>query len=419
MVAIQSISVAKSNRIWSICCFCLGLGLLSLWKSNQLLAAQAVVNLHEDAGGVNLRASHLNDKNAPCVVAVTNSVTYHFEILESIVAQLPLHYLNLNDCDATSLVFDFYIITHWPPLNRWKFWNLRNLFKPRILSPLAISWISYFESEMKGKTYIQQATPDSPMITRTVGKLTVQPHHHERKPIAVTGYDAAIEATCPCSSYNILSIQQDTTRSCIFHDACPLVKDHPRAIWVSPYHAQYFIPTAIPKIQLPLKNLTKEAPLCLCVVGNVSRRSWGLLKEFLDITNSRNEKDTVRIQILGAGKFPEELQSHQNRIQLISPVGYWEFHERVAADCDAILLLLTKVNQQHYFPGPESLLRLTGAIPLVISYHKPVLLHQDLFPFYETFLPSDLVAVTHTDDASSFVPAAWDLVNTLRNSTVD
>lgn len=414
----QSIPAAKSNRLWGICCFCVGLGLLSLWKSNQLLAAQAVVDLHEDdtGGGVSTLHARRNETKSPCLVAVTSSATYHFEVLESIASQLPLHYLNLSECDTTSLVFDFHIVTHWPPLNRFKFWNLRKLWRSPTPSPLSISWMSYFESEMKGNTYIQQArSPDSPTITRTVGELVVHPHNHERNPILITNgaYHATIEATCPCSPYSVQSLRQDPTRSCIFHDACPAVKDHPRAIWVSPYHEQFFIPTALPK----MPPRVAEDPLCLCVIGNVDRRSWGLLKAFLDSATKMDKESLVRIQILGAGDFPKELEIHKDRIQLSSPIGYSEFHQRVAADCDAILLLLTKEHQPHYFHGAQSFLRLTGSLPLVMAYHKPVVMHQDLYPFYDKFVPSDLVAVTHTDETSSFVAAVWDLLDTLRNST--
>lgn len=156
MDAKQSKSVTKRNLTLGVYFVCLGLAFLSLWKSNQLIVGQtfdfqeeaAVKACPRAAGALHLSSVHA--KKCPCLIAVTNSVTYHFEILESIAAQLPLHYLNLNnlDCDTSSLVFDYFTVQYRPPPKRWKFWKLRTIWKSLIPNPRSVSFMSYFESEI-------------------------------------------------------------------------------------------------------------------------------------------------------------------------------------------------------------------------------------------------------------------------------
>ncbi len=377
----------------------------------------------EDVKACSTRARRIaRGKKCPCRIAVTNSVTYHYEILESIASQLPLRFLNLNDadCDVSNLIFDFFIVQYRPPPRFWEYYKLDKIYKMVVPNQLAVSFVSYFDSQVRGATFVDEATPDTPKITRTIGELIVQGTNHEENPIEVKGYDATIEASCPCSSFNQLSLQYDKVRSCIFHETCPSVENHPRAVWVSPYHANFFIPTQLPKVAAAKKNVIGE-PLRLCVIGTVHRRSWGLLAAYLDQFSRNTDKSSrlsISVEIMGAGRFPDELLPHKNLVRLSAPPGYVEFHQQVEDDCDAIVLLLTKQDQPQYFEGQESLLRLTGAIPLVMAYHKPVLLHEELYKFYDRFFPSDLVAITHTDDKSSFVKAASDLIKNLSSSNL-
>lgn len=439
MVEIQSKSGRKGNLTLRVFFLCLGIAFLSLRRSIGPIEHCGGENdnvLHGTARAHTIPPQHYDDKSyaadsirpniksaqtktqqRPCLVAVTNSATYHFEILESVATQLPLQYLNLDglDCDKRSLIFDYFIVQYVPPptTKLWKFWKFS---KPFVPNQRSILYRSYFESKLKGKTFVeQQSTPDAPLIIRTIGKLTVQLKNHERNPIAVAGYDATIEASCLCSSHYLVSLHQSKTQSCIFHAKCPPVADHPRAVWVSPHHAHFFIPTALPSVPLGVRTNSTEEPICLCVIGSAERRSWELLEEFLRQMKSNRMlgSSPLSVKILGLGNLPAELNLYKDMIQKSAPSGDWEFHRQVAADCDAMLLLLTKTNQPDYFLGPNSLLRLTGALPLVMAYHKPVLLHEDLYTLYKEYFPSDLLAVTHTDEATSFVAAMWDLLNKL------
>lgn len=428
MVAIQCGKKKKQGNLLCVCFVCLGIiTFLSLWRSSQLIehgADSFTVSQGEDqdkrkrpysdttTDSIRLNMSSTQADTRPCFIAVTNSATYHFEILESVAAQLPLNYLNLKDCDTTSLIFDYYIVQYGPPPSnkRWKFWKF---FKPWIPNQRSILYRSYFESTMKVKTFVEESSP----TRRTIGELVLNRKNHERNPIVVTGYDATIEASCLCSSHYLVSLQQNKKQSCIFHERCSAVANHPRAVWVSPHHEQFFIPTVLPAVPSRERTIETKEPICLCVVGTTARRNWGLLQEFLRQMNGDRILASLRIHILGVGKFPAELELYKDMIQTSTPPGYREFHQQVAADCDAMLLLLTKTYQPDYFLGPESLLRLTGAIPLVMAYHKPVILHEELYTLYEKYFPSDLLVVTHTDEATSFTAAMWDLLNKLQNSS--
>jgi hypothetical protein len=196
-------------------------------------------------------------------------------------------------------------------------------------------------------------------------------------------------------------------RTCVFQERCPRMANFPRALWPSPLHEQYYIPTVLPRqpAQKP-----SSAPHQLCIVGSTNRRSWGLLRSFLDGSVTRAWR--FQLQILGFGEYPEALEDYRDLIRMSSPVDYREFH-RLAAQCDGILMLVTKSSHVNYFATPESLLKLSGTLPIVLAYQIPVILHEELYQLYKDHLPSNVTIATHTDDVDSFVAAMKDFLDQL------
>jgi hypothetical protein len=309
----------------------------------------------------------------PCRVAVTNSVATHYETLESIAALLPLQYLSLPDsCNKMSLVFDYHVFAS----------------EERVQS-----WVFYFHVAMQGKD-VSSFTTDN--VKRAIGHLFLYQQLPKKSGILVpTDYDATIEASCYCRGKHDKWMNADAHRSCIFHEKCPLVSDHPRALWPSPHHSHYYIPTLLP--HQPARP-TSRTPHQLCIVGGTGRRNWPLLQSFLD--QNLGISSRLSLQILGFGDYPKALQNYRSMANMTSPTDFAEFH-RLAAQCNGILMLVSKTTHPDYFVTEKSLLKLSGAIPLVLAYQTPVVLHQELYELYKEHL-STLPVATHTDDAESF-----------------
>jgi hypothetical protein len=85
---------------------------------------------------------------------------------------------------------------------------------------------------------------------------------------------------------------------------------------------------------------------------------------------------------------------------------------QAARQCEAVLMLISKKSQPHYFDTAESQLKLSGAIPIVIAYQLPVLIHEELYDLYQDHLPS-LIHATHSDNATSFNAAMNQLLDAL------
>lgn len=89
-----------------------------------------------------------------CRVAVSNSMGWHYETLESIAGLLPLEHVNLPS-SCQSIVFDFHIIRGENEGHIW--------------------WTRYFESSMRGKEFSNLTNGDDSRrsIRRIIGNLTL------------------------------------------------------------------------------------------------------------------------------------------------------------------------------------------------------------------------------------------------------
>jgi hypothetical protein len=333
-------------------------------------------------------SSSENTHLQPCRVAVTNSARFHYETLESIAALLPLQYLSLPDsCNKTSLVFDYHVYAS----------------RERVQS-----WVFYFHVAMQGMDVSSFTSTDS--VKRAIGHLFVYRQLPKSRIVSAlaptTDYDATIEASCYCSGNYAEWMDADPHRSCIFHEKCPLVSDHPRALWLSPHHSHYYIPTLLPR--QPIRP-TSRAPHQLCIVGGTDRRNWSLLQSFLD--QNPDISSRLSLQILGFGDYPIALENYRSMTNMTSTADFAEFH-RLAAQCNGILMLVSKTTQPNYFVTTKSLLKLSGTLPVVLAYQTPVVLHQELYELYKDHM-STLAGATHTDDAESFAAAMMVLLDKL------
>jgi hypothetical protein len=167
--------------------------------------------------------------------------------------------------------------------------------------------------------------PQVDNVTRHIGELHVHPDVRGQLTPSRSKYlyDATIEATCYCNLTRVKWMMADSSRSYILHERCPPVIADPRAVWLSPHHKKYYIPTVLPgalpsQQQRPLQlaaNTGIHTPHKLCVVGKTTRRNWGLLVGYLESTLEANATVASRftIQILSSlGGYPEATGGYRN-----------------------------------------------------------------------------------------------------------
>jgi hypothetical protein len=351
-------------------------------------------------------ATNMTTTPRPCRVAVTNSrVAFHYETLESIASLFPLDAINFSlsqlheqQCDPKNIQFDYYV------------------FRARG-SPRAKEWGESYRKRLMGR---RVSMPQKDNVTRRFGELHMQTHSINELSRSKYLFDATIEATCYCTKSQLKWLMAET-RSCVFHARCDAEVANPRAVWLSPHHEKYYIPTALPgalqsqqqQKKRPLQKAKRNTPHKLCVIGSTDRRDWGSLAGYLESTLGAKAAASSRfiIQIAGKGDFPQELKGHRHmtiREKLPNDSKFYQVVRR----CEAVLLLINKTKQLSYFDTADSPLKLSGAIPIVIAYQLPVLIHEELYDLYQDHL-SSVIHATHSDNATSFNAAMNQLLDAL------
>jgi len=348
----------------------------------------------------------------PCRVLVTNTREIHLETLESVANLFPTDAVGLPDsCNHLDIVFDYHIVAKD---KRYK------------------SWMAYFYENMQSNNAtsnndIQGPATDCPDTQRTVGTLQLHPDPLFERPSQ--GYHATIEALCYCHLEYLDWLNGDPSRSCIFRETCLAAAENPRALWLSPHHQRYFIPSALPRIRQKEGTRNNKHPRHkLCVLGSTNQRDFGLLRDFMHSKPGKQARKRYQIHILGRGLFPPELEKDyfvgKYKISRAKPNNFVEFYHEAAA-CDGVLTLVSPriKKQRDYFDVPTSNHNLLGAIAIVTAYRIPVVLHEDLFTLYGKHLPT-VPLQTHTDDRQSFGQAMMQFLDQLdslqkgKNATV-
>jgi hypothetical protein len=332
-----------------------------------------------------------------CRVAVTNSVSFHHETLESIASQLPTKYLHFtnNACDAKSLVFDYHVFAAGDRVE---------------------SWASYFHLAMHGRDVTHLKAKEDPAEKRAIGNLYL----HSKLPASgilsldesdanVEEYDAYVEASCYCRCFPVPNkrrwpdninhaewLSKSNHRTCIFHEQCPAGKleNHTRTVWVSPHYPAYYIPSVLPGYRQKPRAINHDNPQ-FCVIGAPLRRDFDLLAHYYQ----NHTTDRFRVHIYGLGNYTDSMMPYRNVIQQSEVFDYQEFHDKVGR-CDAILALVTKRKSPRYFDS-----KLSGIIPILLAYKQPAIIHEDLYELYREQLPDNVSYETHSDESSSFVDA--------------
>lgn len=339
-----------------------------------------------------------NSASNVCRVAISNSKEFHYEILESIVRFMPLESIRSPDgnepCsrqrpqNETLYVFDFHIVACCNSTKR------------------AESWADYYRQELENMVVTVDGVRRQygPLIVHDTSKRTnrVRMDHCSPPSEMYPVYSAVIEATCYCDSGNFKAVRwlnRSRAHSCLFHDECPLANElfGNRAIWVSPHHPRYLLPTALPKAERLTSPRQRQQ---VCVIGATERRNFRLLAAYLDQSSNST---SFHVAVFGAGDFPGSLLPHGPRIHQIDEPGFVSFHRRIVQECDALLGLITKEMNVDYFLGNTSLKKLSGTVPVAIHYKLPLVIHKELAALYGAHWTAPIFS--HEDDVASFATA--------------
>lgn len=333
---------------------------------------------------------------SPCKVLISNHrVEFHTEILESIIALLPLSSLPLPEtCDRNNLEFDF------------------------IVRGNRQSWMEYFNDEMVNKAY-HGTQPGQKRVARNAVFANGKDSSYI-VPIKAK-YSATIEASCYCTDEMVEMMSESPDTVCIFHEGCDQLVDNPRAFWVSPHHDRYIFPSVLPMPATHLRS-SPNLPLDLCVIGSTGRRNFNLLSDFLGSMDPKQTKRLVRINLLGKGEFPEPLNDYRNITRQQTIIDFVEYQNTIASRCDVLLPLVDTKKNGDYFdkPGKKKAgkKKLSGSIVQAVAYSIPMVVHEEISQLYEKEHPPGTPWETHTNDPRTFTVALKRLVETLGNVSI-
>jgi len=201
------------------------------------------------------------------------------------------------------------------------------------------------------------------------------------------------------------------------------------AIYMSPHHERYFVPSALPQVEPEEKkqnDTTTTKLLDVCAIGSTGRRKWELMIPFFKNPNNTKYFDKIRIRILGHNGMPKLLkkffQNNNNKTMENSLLDYQllqddrKFYAAIQA-CGVIILPIARDTGfcNHYFKSPpDSKWKLSGSIPPIIAYQKPFVLPQELLELYHKELPLHLPHRGYNDEIdTAFAEALTSLLDDL------
>lgn len=326
-----------------------------------------------------------------CRVLVKDTVSFHYEVLESIMRQFPLpdSVVHSPICNSSTLIFDFRVCTKEKRGSAWA-----SYMKSRFQDSQAAV-------ERRDTTVTLDLNSSTINEWRKLGQIQ-DVSKPLRDPLA---HVATIWATCECSNEEVfIFLNSSNTNFCVLHNTCLPLRNHPRVQYLSPPHntSAYFLPIHLPPVPI-VHTDNSDGPVRICSIGHTTRRSFEELALALASllqpppTTTRN----VHVWILGKGPLPETFHDWMvsDLVRQFQIDGMKEYHEK-AAECDVILTLVEPASHPDYFGGSN---KLTGSIPIAIAYKKEMIIHEELERIYHDHLTAPVE--TYGDNNGSFEDA--------------
>lgn len=314
---------------------------------------------------------------------------------------MPYEYLNLPDtCNHRDLYFEFSVKSN-------------GSVRPR-------TWLADFNNRVTNTSTLDNSTG----IQRSYGPAAPLGSSNSRTDDYY--WDTTIQASCYCGpstkTWLLDTTSSDAPHVCIHHGLCNWTSGMPNAIYMSPHHERYIVPSALPP---QFNNVSQNGGggggkrLEICTIGSTGRRKWTFFTPFFE-NPSRNEKyfDKIRIRMLGRGHMPPLMASFKNRTEVKKGIQMNDdrkFYAMVMA-CDMIILPIDKegVGRNYFKSPPDSEWKLSGTIPPIIAYQKSFMMPQELVELYHKELPMHLPHRGYDDESdTAFAEALSSLLDEL------
>jgi len=317
------------------------------------------------------------------VILLNQKHNYHYEVLESIVAQYPFYEAS-SACDHSAFHFTVAIASG----EEKEFYLEKSL-----------SWYEYATTNMSQTEYVSSDDETSRRLDGVIRNSSTS--------MNVTGFDYQIRASCYCESDDDIEwLYESDTHFCVFHEDCGKAKNVTRALWLNPKIQPSFFPDFLPAFEH--ERSFNSSFHNLCIVGEGKRREYDLLAYYLRWKEPEISK--LHFHHFGIGNVQKPMKPFQKLITLHPYPNFLEYQLELYEKCDAILSLVTRFQHPEYFKGS---MKLSGSLVQASAYRKPILLHQDLADTYKEHL---VETVTHEDDADSFVEAFEKLIRLLSDT---
>ncbi|CAJ1945880.1 unnamed protein product [Cylindrotheca closterium] len=380
------------------------------WKKSDEQVEESTVSFKTTSVAATLQPSSTNisinhnDLLPACQIRVSNMLLAHYEVIESVAKLMPYEYLQPNLLPGNTTT------TTTTDTNNSITCNPRNLnFEFDVKSDGSVrpkSWLADFNQRVSNTSIVDHATG----IQRSFGQAV------QTKFVVQENWDITIQASCPCNeitqSWLLDTSSKDAPHICIHHGLCKWTRGLPNAIYMSPHHERYFVPSALPRmVKAPNKPTmhTQNKKLEICTIGSIGRRKWDFFTPFFQ--NSTNAKfwPKIRIRMLGRGHMPPLMAQYKNKTEIKCKQlnDDRKFYAFVMA-CDILILPIDKEGgYKNYFKSPpDSEWKLSGTIPPIIAYQKSFLLPQELVELYQNELPMHLPHGGYDDESDmSFAEA--------------
>lgn len=353
-------------------------------------------------------------KKLSCRVLVLNQhAEYHYEVLESIIAMYPIDFS--QNCDHSTLHFSVAISTSTQAFlaSTREFQQMRSN-----------SWQDYAQQRMMSRSYtfsnnknssndsVEQQTRIVKEILRVPAPKIDMSTKHYPVPTQLGSFHYKIIASCYCTELYKNWVMEKPDQFCLFHGICPQSHLLPRSFWVHPSMGERsMFPKWLPQFDESERVIDKKIHH-LCIIGSTKKREYNLVEAFMKHRINQQagaSEASFLIHHFGRGDMPEVMKPYEV-MQLHDIQDYLSYQLQLYKVCDAILPLVTTVNHPEYFTSSPVATRMTGSLVQASSYHKLVLMHEDLVPSYGKLLES---YITHDDTTASFILGMTQLLNRL------
>eukprot|EP00979_Chaetoceros_neogracilis_P016869 scaffold10038_cov267-Chaetoceros_neogracile.AAC.17 len=364
------------------------------------------------------------DDQRACRVIIESKYDYHHEVIESAVLRYPLPWNEFNCSKTKPIIYEFSLFQNrWPDM--WRYTWMPGLPLPNHLNETEFwGWKLYFERKLQGKAF-----------ERTDGRMAYYnrliSYNEMGNP---SSFDAFIDLTCADSvppfkfvtkgggkTYCILHSQDERDITSSKWKVC-LAKSCYLSPTLHPDSQCTFFPRDLPKIDND-DIVRNPSEVKLCIFG-AKRNFSNIAAVFTQVLETFQEKE-FDIKLYFAIRYPLESRMGRvfkaeiknsaaalfNNTVVVHKNDYFEF-AKFQASCDILLPEVTPSTRPNYFPpsvtGKLSRKQLTGAIPPIVAYKIPSIMHVELEKVYHPFFTAPVM--TYNDTAESKLHAWTEMI---------